>query len=410
MDILFLAHRIPYPPNKGEKIRAYEQLRHLAARHAVDLFCLADSPEEAKGRAALQSLCRSVHVEVLPRSSRWPGLARALMAGQPLTNAWFWSARMQTAVNAALAENSYDVIFVYCSSVAQYVPRSAPAPVVIDFVDADSAKWAQYAQFSRFPMSRVYAREARCLARYEREIARVAAAAVATTRLEAAALNWAGNLPVTVIGNGVTLRANDQPPPAAVRNLGQYILFSGTMDYLPNVDAACFFAEKVLPRVRAVKPEVRFVVVGRNPTRRVRQLGRLPGLVVLGEVPDVHPYVVRAAVAVAPFRISQGVHNKILEALAAGVPVVSTSRPAEAAGLCHGEALQVADTPETFAVAVLAALERPTPRFACPRLAALLRTQFNWTANLSQLEQLLAEVAGQAHDRECVAGPRAMVR
>lgn len=408
MRILFLAHRIPYPPNKGEKIRAYHELEFLAKRHVIDLFCLADSPAEAEGVQGLRELCRRVHVEIRSPVRVAFAMIRSLWRGQPLSSAFYFSAKLQAAVQRTLAEEKYDLILVYCSSMAQYVPQLAPAPVVIDFVDTDSAKWAQYARVTTFPLSWLYAREARCLAQYERQVAGTSAASVVATPQEAALLDGNGQLPVQVIRNGVCpLPASSRELPDPVRRLQPYVLFVGTMDYLPNVDAVTYFAEEILPQVRRSHPELRFVVAGRNPAWRVQRLAHKPGVVVTGAIADVRPYLLGATAVVAPFRICQGVQNKILEALAAGVPVVSTSRPAQAIGARHAETLLIADNAEDFTRAVNSLLEDPGLRSRFRTTPEFVQRHFDWHKNLARLEQLLENLASPPQEVEMGVPKRA---
>ncbi len=406
MKILFLAHRIPYPPNKGEKLRAYHELRFLAARHTVDLFCFADSPAEAEKKEALRPLCGRVYVETLSRTRAGLRAAWGLGVGQPFSLAYFDSPSFRAVVEQALAQESYDVILVYCSSMAQYVPRESTVPVVIDFVDIDSAKWAQYAAFSSFPISWLYAREARLLAQYEKQVAASVYASVVATSQEAVQLDPHGRLSVVTVCNGVRL-----PPPLdaselpdEVRRSQPYALFVGQMDYRPNVDAVIYFAREILPLIRTSHPALRFLIVGRNPTRTVQALAKDASVVVTGEVPDIHPYLSGALAAVAPFRMSQGVQNKILEALALGVPVVTTPRPARAIGARQGETLLIAETPETFAQAVISLLEDPALRRSFRHTPDFVREHYDWDRNLSRLESLLQDAAGVPQEMELAVG------
>jgi len=405
MRILFLVHRVPYPPTKGEKIRAFHELKFLAARHSIDLFCFADSPEEAAEARPLEEFCGHCYIEPLSRFRRASGAACSLFRGEPLSDGYFFSSKMQHEVQRAFETDHYDLILVYCSSMAQYVPRPAPAPVVIDFVDTDSAKWSQYAHISSFPFSWIYAREARSLARYEKQLVRESAACVVSTRQEAAELQVDGGLPIEVICNGVC------PPPEdgadmdeGIRRLQPYVLFVGTMDYLPNVDAVSYFAEDIFPLVRKSHPELHFVIAGRNPSRQVRRLGLHPNVVVTGAIPDVYSYVLGATAVVAPFRICQGVQNKILEALAAGQPVVSTSRPARAIGARHGETLLIADTAEEFASAVLSLLDDPSVRVKLQGTREFVKARFDWQKNLGQLDRLLDRLVNLPRLEVGVAG------
>jgi sugar transferase (PEP-CTERM/EpsH1 system associated) len=278
---------------------------------------------------------------------------------------------------------------------AQYVPVPLPTPVVMDFVDIDSAKWSQYAKRARPPFSWVYAREARELALYEEKWARASSSTMVTTRQEADLLRGEGIPPVEVVSNGVEIHpARTTQLPPEIQELQPYALFVGTMDYLPNIDAAEYFAEDILPRVHERHPELKFVIAGRSPTRRVRKLGRRPGVVVTGAVPEVETYLAGCTAVVAPFRIAQGIQNKVLEALAADKPIVSTPGPAAAIAAKHGETLLIANTSEEFAKAVVALLEDPALYYRFSKGAEFVRKNFSWHENLSHLEQLLLQAAG----------------
>jgi polysaccharide biosynthesis protein PslH len=394
VKILFLAHRIPYPPNKGEKTRCFYELKALAKDHSIDLFCFADSEKEAREGAALKQWCRKVHVEVLaPRT----GLVRAALraaSGLPASVCYYNSPRMRSAVHAACQTEKYDLIFVYCSSVAQFVPQPFPAPVVIDFVDADSAKWKQYARYSSFPKSWLYSRESRLLAAYERQIAELADVSLVTTRQELDDLGGEAKCPrVEVVENGVSQPPGEAVVPFEVRELQPYILFVGTMSYRPNADAVTYFAKEIFPLVQQAKPNVRFLIVGRDPTGEVQALAERSGVSVTGSVPDVHGYLLGAACAVAPFRIAQGVQNKVLEALITGIPVVLTSRPARAIPDGASDLLLIADSPKDFASAVLRAID--DPHYAERALAAVLRMRelLSWTPPLEKLSRLVRDAA-----------------
>jgi sugar transferase (PEP-CTERM/EpsH1 system associated) len=395
MKILFLAHRIPYPPDKGEKIRAFQELKFLGARHTVDLYCFADTEAEASQQKALTSYCRRIYVEARSRTRIAAGAARSLFRGEPLSCGFFFSHKFQAEVLGALATETYDVIFIYCSSMAQYAPWPLATPVVMDFVDIDSAKWSQYAKRSRPPLSWIYDREARTLAMYEEKWARVSSSTMVTTRQEAALLHVEGISPVEVVSNGVEIPATRLDAlPEEIQALQPYCLFVGTMDYLPNIDAVQYFAEEILPRIQERHPELKFVIAGRNPTRRVRKLGRKPGVVVTGAVPGVEVYLAGCAAVVAPFRIARGIQNKVLEALAAGKPIISTPEPAAAIAARHGETLLVADNAEDFAHAVVALLEDPALYCRFGNGADFVRRNFSWHENLNHLEQLLVRAAG----------------
>jgi sugar transferase (PEP-CTERM/EpsH1 system associated) len=292
-----------------------------------------------------------------------------------------------------LAQEAYDVIFIFCSSMAQYLPRPSPAPVIMDFVDVDSAKWATYAQRSLPPLSWVYGREARTLAEFERNWSAASYSTVVSTEREAALLPGEGISSVVVVGNGVEVPAQIKDVPEKIKVLQPYVVFVGTMDYRPNVDAVEHFAKNVLPLIHESHAELKFVIVGRDPVPRVRRLARLPSVVVTGTVVEVETYLAGSLAVVAPFRIAQGIQNKLLEALAIGKPIVSTSGPAKAIGAAGGETLLIADTAEEFASAVVSLLEDSCLRSRLSNGADFVRSKFSWQDKLNQLEGLLTRAA-----------------
>ena len=396
MQILFLAHRIPYPPNKGEKTRCFYQLESLSKRHFIDLFCFANSAQEAEGREALKVFCRDVYVETLLPKSGYARAISRLASNIPTSIAYYDSPSMHAAVRNALRSVKYDLVFIYCSSMAQFVPLPAASPTLIDFVDADSAKWKQYSRRSSFMLSWLYAREGASLARYEKQIAEIFDLSIVTTPREALDLGGGGCQSVEVVANGVSTppKLDPQELPPDIREMQPYVLFVGTMNYRPNADAVEYFAKEIFPLVRQTHPQLRFLIVGRDPTPAVRRLSRLPGVHVTGSVPDVHGYLAGAVVTVAPFRIAQGVQNKVLEALVAGVPVVLTSRPAEAISGPAADLLLIADTPNTFADSVRAVIENPEFRRRSLEAAPSLQELLSWQMSLTRLEQLVERVAG----------------
>lgn len=400
MQILFLAHRIPYPPNKGEKTRCFHQLDFLSRRHAIDLFCFADSAEETNGAQALQKICSSVYVEILTPSAGYLRAGSRLLSNCPASVSYYDSPSMHAAIRNALNKKHYDLIFVYCSSMAQFVPVATTVPRVIDFVDADSAKWTQYSRSGSFLSSWLYAREGASLARYERMTAEQFHLSFVTTEQDAQDLGGGGCESVAVVPNGV--KEPGVPDcaelPGEVGKLQPYALFVGTMSYRPNADAVVYFAEEILPLVHETHPELRFLIVGRDPTPAVRKLAGLKGVVVTGAVPDVHPYLMGASVAVAPFRIAQGIQNKVLEALVSGVPVVLTSKPARAISGPAAQILLVADTPRGFADSVQSVLENPEFRRRAMAAAPSLQKMLSWEPSLLRLEGMLETIAAPPKD------------
>jgi len=397
MQILFLAHRIPYPPDKGERIRAFHELRYLGSRHEVDLFCFADSDKAAEDQDYLRRYCRRIHVEVLRQPARILRAGMNFVSGQPVSFGFFASPAFRRKTREAMGNCAYDVIFVYSSAMGQFIPQPAPVPVVVDFVDADSQKFTQYAASSGVVGRLFCTREARSVAGAERMLGRQAKSSFAVTEHDARDLGGpqGKDFKVEVIPNGVQVPESsgvDEPTLSGVR---PYLLFVGTMNYPPNADAVIYFARTILPLVRKSYPGMKFVIVGRDPDRRVRELAEIPGVLVTGTVADPFPYFRNAELSVAPFRISQGFHNKIAESLAVGTPVVTSSRAKAGIGLSEREGLFVADSPEEFVKQVEAALD-PEFRRKIRENAATVRQMLSWDARLEKMEALIVQASAAA--------------
>jgi sugar transferase (PEP-CTERM/EpsH1 system associated) len=390
VKILFLCHRIPYPPDKGDKIRAFHQIKAIAARHEVDLFTLADDPADLKHGKALGEYCREVTVASLnARLARLKSLPY-LLTSTALTIPYFGSRELQGRVRKALAERSYDRIYVYCSAMAQYVDPVEGIPIVTDLVDVDSDKWTQYATFTKFPFSAIYRREGRALERYERRVCEKSAAVVVTTEREAGLIRRISPAArVHVIPNGVDTEFFSRaavPPDAVLPVVG----FTGDMSYFPNQEAVIFFARKVLPLIRESVPDTKFVIVGRSPGAEVQALAQIPGVEVTGFVADVRTHLARMQVSVAPFSIAAGIQNKILEAMSYELPVVATSRAVQGLSPLSATAVAVADTPREMSEAIVRLLRNPElAREKGRQSRRLIAGEYNWPQSLDRVLELL---------------------
>jgi sugar transferase (PEP-CTERM/EpsH1 system associated) len=313
-----------------------------------------------------------------------------------MSSGFFYSPELATRAVQLLRQVQYDLIFVYCSSMEQFVPSPAPVPIVVDFVDADSAKWQQYARMCRGPRSWLFRREACAVANLERSLARRASLCLVTTPHDAKELVRSGACEsrVEVLPNGVhipeDLLGTEEMVP---RELKPYVVFVGTMDYRPNADAAEHFALEIFPSLRERYPDLHFLIVGRNPNSRVRHLQAIRGVKVIGAVPNVYPYFRQAQAAVAPFRISQGFHNKIIESLAVGTPVVAAARAAAGIGLSAEQGLYIANSPDEFVETVDVLLSSSSLRQHVRQSAASLRRALSWDVRLRRLGDLLANVS-----------------
>lgn len=333
--LLFLVHRIPYPPDKGDKIRSYHELLYLSKRYRVYLATFIDTPEDDRHRDALADLCyESLFVRLEPR---WAKLRSAigLLTGTPLTLPYYHSPPLQRWVRERLESGAISKILVFSSAMAQFVV-DAPASIrkVIDFVDVDSDKWCQYAESKSWPLSAIYRRECRQLFRYERDYAADFDASLFVSAAEAELFRERcpeSHERVHGVANGVdTERFSPEHTFAnPYGNDTEILVFTGAMDYWANEEGALWFAEQIFPLIRASRPNAQFYIVGRNPSRRLEELANQPGIHVTGTVPDVRPYLAHARVAVAPLRIARGVQNKVLEAMAMALPVLATPQAIE---------------------------------------------------------------------------------
>jgi len=365
MRILFLAHRLPYPPTKGDKIRSFWQLRTLQQRHEVDLFCFYDDPGDRHQLTNVHAYCHSCYAERVSVFQSRIRAAAALLRGQCFSAAFFWSSSMARRIAEAVATRRYDLIFVFGSSMAQYAAPWPCLPRILDMVDVDSDKWAQYGDYKHGLLSRLWKLEGCRLATYEAALVRSFSNTLVCTEAEAQVLQR--RVPegrISVLQNWLDMdyfRPDSVLIPEKIRDLQPYVIFTGTMDYLPNIDAAQFFCREILPIVRSRVPDLRFVVAGRNPPPEVVSLAADPAIYVTGTVADIRPYLAGAAVAVAPMRIARGVQNKILEALAMDVPVVASSLAATALPQELASLLVAESEPHRFADRVTSYLTLSEP-------------------------------------------------
>src|SRR3954451_17882129 len=395
-DILFLAHPIPYPPDKGDKIRAWNVLRHLAERYRVHLATFIDAPEDVAAVEPLERICASVVWRKLsPRRARLRSLA-ALLHGAPLTQFYFGDQRLHRAVAQLVDAHEPALVYVFSSAMAPYVPDRRGARVIFDMVDVDSEKWRQYAESSSGPTRAIYRREGRTLLALERRAAASADAVLLVSRAEAelfASLAPEAAARTHHVGNGVDIAHFDPSLPFANPfETRPALVFTGVMNYRPNVEAMMWFVEQVMPRLRARAAAPCLWIVGSNPSRAVLALAG-PDVRVTSRVPDVRPYLQHAQVAVAPLQIGRGIQNKILEAMAMGVPVVATPQAREGLDACNDGELLTAATPADFAAAIDSILDGEAGPIGARARARVVR-DYGWDASLAGLDRLLDTIEG----------------
>jgi polysaccharide biosynthesis protein PslH len=388
MRVLALTHRTPFPPNKGDKIRTFHLLTRLARQAEVHLIAFAEPPSDVEHAGTLQKHFASV--TLVPLNMRWQRIRALpyLMTLSPMTVPVFYRGAMSDAVQQFVKLTRPDVIIAESSSMAPYALAHRDVPLVMDFVDADSAKWRSYAERASFPMRAVYAREAYTLARFERDVARTAAVSVVTAPRELTLLREIApdGRDLRVLANGVD---TEHFQPRSEVPAAHSVIFFGAMDYHANVEAAVFLARSVLPKLRAHTPTLSLVIAGANPTSEVSALANLPGVTVTGYIADIRPHVQAASVCAVSLRVARGVQNKVLEAMAMGVPVVASPAAAEGIAARDGTDLVVAsvdDDGTTTANAITSLLEDRARMEAIARNArTVVENTYGWQPRADEL-------------------------
>ena len=397
-NILYLVHRLPYPPNKGDKVRSYHLLKHLAARHRVFLGTFIDDPQDEAYVDKLPEFCADMHIaRISPHTAKIRSLS-GLLSNEALTLPYYRNAGLQAWVERTLREQKIDAAVVFSSAMAQYVQGVPDLCTLVDFVDMDSAKWTQYAPNHRWPLSWLYEREGHRLLAFEREVAQRATHSFFVTENETelffrSAPESKGR--VDAMCNGVDaeffspvhafaspFKADEVP-----------LVFTGAMDYWPNIDAVTWFSTEILPQMLQSRPELKFYIVGRSPTPAVMSLAG-DHVVVTGTVDDVRPYLQHASVVVAPLRLARGIQNKVLEAMAMGVPVVASKECAEPVDAIPGRDFLTAGTADDYQhqiESVLQSFDRADAMGKAARAQVLAR--YSWDAHLSKIDRHLEVVS-----------------
>jgi len=392
-NLLFISHCMPWPPNKGEKIRAWNIIRYLSSKLHVHLGCVVDDPDAMGHVPKLQDVCSSVGAfPIDKRAQKYRALLHA-RPGKPLMPDFYFAPALQAWVDATVARMKIDTVYIYTVAMFPYARALPGVPRILDAVDIDSEKWSEYALTSRYPMRAVWAREGRTLLAYERQAAAACERTLFVSEPEAA--RFAALAPevasrVTAVENGVDLDrfSPDAAFASPFQGAAKTLVFTGTMDYWPNADAVIHFVHDIMPALAARVPGVQFWVVGANPGPAVRALAARPGVHVTGRVADVRPYVAHASAVVCPLRLARGIQNKVLEGMAMGRPVVASAPAFEGVRAQAGRDLLVADGVQAWVDALCDVLEgRREELGACARSA--MERAYAWPAVLSALDLLL---------------------
>lgn len=395
-SLLFLCHRIPYPPNKGDKIRSHHMLKHLSGRFRIHLGTFIDDPQDQRYIEPLRALCADVlAITISPRRRRISSLT-GLLTGRALSLPYYANAEMSRWIADTWRMSAPRSIFAFSSPMAQFVldPRFSRARRVVDFVDVDSEKWRAYADAKSWPMSAIYAREGRKLFEFEREVAGSFDTCIFVSEHESALFNSLLPAPspkVTYVKNGVDLEyftpefSAPNPYPAGARVL----VFTGAMDYWANVDAVTWFADEVLTGLRERVGAAEFWIVGSRPTKAVCALAGRAGVTVTGAVADVRPYLRHAVAAVAPMRIARGIQNKVLEAMAMGKPVLGTRAAFEGLDVVAGIGPLIVDEPAAMIARAAALLNGECGAEFGAVGRGFVSAQHSWGETMGRLAELL---------------------
>ncbi|MCP5024426.1 MAG: TIGR03087 family PEP-CTERM/XrtA system glycosyltransferase [bacterium] len=389
MNILFLAQRIPYPPNRGDKITSWRLIERMSRDHEVTVIAFAHDDGDHKAAKVLneEKGIRTITIDHNERAKKI-GALPLLLTGKPLTLGVFGSKALQAEVDKLISNT--DFAYAFSSSMGAFLlPHSLPW--VMHIAELDSDKWRQYSRRASIPMSWVYGREANTLLRFEQKLAAAAITNVLCTPLEEDIFkDQIPGFHTTVLQNGVDLEFFQPAPEKAEPGR---LVFTGVMDYLPNIDACVHFVQDILPLIRAKHPEVRFDIVGSKPTSEVQTLASTPGVTVTGYVDDIRVWSHKASIAVAPLRIARGIQNKVLEALSMGLPVVGSTSATQGVQGKPGEHYWVTDDPAEHARMVIDLLDNPATAQELGRIGRkFVEDHYDWEVTLKPLDQILLNI------------------
>ena len=397
--ILFISHRIPYPPNKGDKIRSFHELQALSKDYEVDLITFVDMKKDIQYRDKLGEYCSNVYIF---RLNKLLGLFKALLffiAGKSLSEGYYFHYKAKRKIKSLIGSNNYAFIFCYSAQVGQYVAKYNQSTRVMDFVDVDSDKWRQYGEQKKFPFNIIYQIESKRLLACEKAIAENFSLSVFSTEGEINIFKDSGAKGnMVVIRNGVD---SGYFRPLMVEK-EKALVFVGAMDYYPNIDAVSWFVNKVFLSLLREIPDLKFYIVGSNPTIAVKKLTKLnPNIIVTGYVDDVRPYMARALMAVMPIRLARGIQNKILEAMAMELPVVINDKLYQTLNYPHDNHIFVYDNAQHMKNLILLNLNDPTNLSDMgKKLREFVNESYNWHVNLGLMKNKMMSLPSENFNLE----------
>jgi sugar transferase (PEP-CTERM/EpsH1 system associated) len=406
---LFLCHRLPFPPNKGDKIRSHALLKHLAKRGPVHVACFIDDPDDLQYRADVRRLAGGECLfESVDKATKWRRAIAAVVGGESVTTAFYSSPGMQKWISEIVATENICSAIVFGSAMAQYLlkHRALCRRAIFDMVDVDSDKWRQYAEASVGPKRWIFAREANAIAKLEREAAQAFGRTLLVSPFEADTFRRLAPecaARIDTLSNGVDLEYFSPGPFASPFPQDERpIVMTGHMDYRPNYDGALWLANDVAPLLFAEFPRAHLYFVGANPPAALRGIAG-PRITVTGRVDDVRPYIQGAAVIVAPLLIARGVQNKVLEAMAMKKCVVATREATRALAVESGRQLWIAYNARSFADAIAAAIRSPDRQAVMDSAREYVERHHDWGTIMSRLDTVLARLAKAIPTQSSVA-------
>lgn len=392
-SLLFLAHRVPYPPNKGDKIRSYNFLKGLAPHYNVHLASFIDDPDDWQYISKIEEITvTSLFVALKPFIAKIVSLS-GLLTGKALTLPYYKSRKVQNWVDQTIRENNIKKIFIYSSAMAQYVEKYSHLDIVVDFVDVDSDKWLQYSKNANWPMSWVYRREAKLLLEHDAQAAKNALMNTFSSEVEAELFKQLSNIAperIAAINMGIDVvfldpyKSFDTP----YKRGESIIVFTGAMDYWANIDAVIWFVNEVFPNIISRCHNAKFYIVGFKPTKEVMHLANTEGVVVTGRVKDIRPYLLFSNVVVAPLLIARGVQNKVLEAMAMEKVVIATSLALEGIYLDNCDVYKVSQDID-FSDRVVAILKKSSPPLVSKINRNFMIENYCWDASVDKLINII---------------------
>ncbi|MCX2981322.1 TIGR03087 family PEP-CTERM/XrtA system glycosyltransferase [Halieaceae bacterium IMCC14734] len=392
--LLFLVHRLPYPPNKGDKISSYNILKYLSQHWRVHLGTFIDDPDDWQYTDTVKAMCENSCFVGLKNSTKAAAIMKGFFRGTSFTEAFYNNKDLLSWVSSDIDSEAPDAIFIYSGAMGQYLPSAVPAStrIVFNCEDVDSEKWRNYSHAKVWPLSYIYGREANKLLTFERAIA--TRSHVTSFISEAEANLFKKRAPECAHKTHYRLQGVDAAYFDPELNFSnpyttseKAFVFTGVMDYLPNIDAVVWFCERVVPALFKIDPDFRFYIVGMKPTDRVLELARHPAVAVTGAVDDVRPYLKYAWCACLPLQIARGIQNKALEAMAMALPVVATRDALVGINCQHLEDVHAADSSSEMieeCCRILAA-----PRKYCQPTRTMIDNHYDWPSNLAKLAKFL---------------------